>query len=52
MRNILQTIRVGMFLGIRQLRRANIWTTALIVFIMMLTFLNMVGGVRYSCGTY
>lgn len=42
MRNILQTIRVGMFLGIRQLRRANIWTTALIVFIMMLTFLNMV----------
>lgn len=34
--------RVGWFLGIRQIKRANIWTTILIVFIMMLTFLNMV----------
>jgi putative ABC transport system permease protein len=42
MQNFLTTIRVGTFLGIRQLRRANIWTTLLIVFIMMLTFLNMV----------
>lgn len=42
MQNFLTTIKVGTFLGIRQLRRANIWTTLLIVFIMMLTFLNMV----------
>lgn len=42
MQNFLTTIRVGTFLGTRQLRRANIWTTLLIVFIMMLTFLNMV----------
>ena len=42
MKNFLTTIRVGTFLGVRQLRRANIWTTLLIVFIMMLTFLNMV----------
>ncbi len=42
MKNFLTTIKVGTFLGTRQLRRANIWTTLLIVFIMMLTFLNMV----------
>jgi ABC-type lipoprotein release transport system permease subunit len=42
MKNFLQTIRVGYFLGIRQLKRANKGTTALIIFIMMLTFLNMV----------
>ncbi len=42
MQNFLTTIKVGTFLGARQLRRANIWTTLLIVFIMMLTFLNMV----------
>lgn len=42
MQNFITTIRVGTFLGIRQLRRANIWTTLLIVFIMTLTFLNLV----------
>lgn len=36
------SFKVGMFLGIRQLKRANRWTTALIVFIMTLTFLNLV----------
>lgn len=36
------TIRVGLLLGWKQIRRANIWTTSLIVFIMMLTFLNLV----------
>lgn len=35
-------IRVGTFLALRQIRRANIWTTALIVFVMLLTFLNLV----------
>lgn len=35
--------RVGLLLGLRQIKRANKWTTALIIFIMMLTFLNLVG---------
>lgn len=36
-------LRVGFLLGFRQIKRANVWTTALIIFIMMLTFLNLVG---------
>lgn len=36
-------LRVGFLLGLRQIKRANVWTTALIIFIMMLTFLNLVG---------
>lgn len=36
------SLRVGIFLGLRQLRRANRWTTGLIIFIMTLTFLNLV----------
>lgn len=36
-------LRVGFLLGIRQIQKANVWTTALIIFIMMLTFLNLVG---------
>lgn len=35
-------IRVGFYLALRQLRRASIWTTGLIVFVMLLTFLNLV----------
>jgi len=35
-------LRVGAFLAKRDIRRANIWTTGLIVFVMMLTFLNLV----------
>lgn len=35
-------IRVGLYLAIRQLRRASLWTTGLIVFVMLLTFLNLV----------
>ncbi len=35
-------LRVGFLLGLRQIQRANIWTTLLIIFIMMLTFLNLV----------
>jgi putative ABC transport system permease protein len=31
-----------MLLGIRQIQHASIWTTTLIIFIMMLTFLNLV----------
>lgn len=34
--------RVGFFLSYRQIKRANIWTTALIIAVMTLTFLNLV----------
>ena len=34
--------RVGFFLAVRELKRANIWTTALIVAVMVLTFLNLI----------
>ncbi len=37
-----QFIRLGFFLALRQMRRASIWTTGLIIFIMTLTFLNLV----------
>ena len=36
------TVRVGWFLALRQLRRGNRWTTLLIIFVMCLTFLNLV----------
>lgn len=35
-------IRVGMFLARRELMRASRWTTSLIIFVMLLTFLNLV----------
>ncbi|MBI2409778.1 ABC transporter permease [Candidatus Kaiserbacteria bacterium] len=38
----LTNIRVGWFLAVRQIRRASLWTTSLIVFVMLLTFLNLV----------
>ncbi|MBI5644642.1 hypothetical protein HY970_00935 [Candidatus Kaiserbacteria bacterium] len=34
--------RIGFFLAIRQIRRASLWTTGLIIFVMVLTFLNLV----------
>ena len=37
-----QSIRIGFFLALRQIRRASVWTTSLIVFVMVLTFLNLV----------
>lgn len=36
------SLRVGFFLALRQLRRSNPWSTALIVCVMVLTFLNLV----------
>ncbi|MDQ5928081.1 MAG: hypothetical protein QG633_519 [Patescibacteria group bacterium] len=36
------TLRVGFMLGWKQIRHASKWTTGLIIFIMMLTFLNLV----------
>lgn len=35
-------LMVGLFLAKRELKRANKWTTSLIVFVMLLTFLNLV----------
>lgn len=35
-------IRIGFFLAVRQLKRASWWTTGLIIFVMVLTFLNLV----------
>jgi putative ABC transport system permease protein len=35
-------IKIGFFLAYRQLKHASIWTTGLIVVVMMLTFLNLV----------
>lgn len=34
--------RIGFYLAVRQLRRASPWTTGLIIFVMVLTFLNLV----------
>ncbi len=42
LRQIGLNARIGFFLATRQLRRASIWTTGLIVFVMVLTFLNLV----------
>lgn len=35
-------VRLGFYLAVRQLRRASLWTTGLIIFVMVLTFLNLV----------
>ncbi len=39
---MIQTINIAWFLALRQVRRANKWTTILIIFVMTLTFLNLV----------
>ena len=36
------SLRVGFLLGTRQIRHASIWTTTLIIFVMLLTSLNLV----------
>lgn len=43
----MRSLRVGWFLAVRQIRRSSAWTTILIIFIMSLTFLNLVvvGGI-------
>lgn len=42
MNKINASFTVGRFLAIRDLKRSNPWTTLLIIFVMSLTFLNMV----------
>jgi hypothetical protein len=37
-----RNLRVGWFLAKRDIKRANIWTTTLIVSVMVFTFLNLV----------
>lgn len=38
----MRSLKIGLLLGLRQIQRASLWTTGLIVFVMMLTFLNLV----------
>lgn len=38
----MRNIRIGLLLGLRQIQRANIWTNILIIFVMTLTFLNLI----------
>ena len=38
----MRALRIGFLLGFRQIQRANLWTTTLIIFVMMLTFLNLI----------
>ena len=38
----MRNLRIGFLLGFRQIQRASIWTTTLIIFVMMLTFLNLI----------
>jgi putative ABC transport system permease protein len=38
----MRTFRIGLLLGFRQIQRASIWTNILIVFVMALTFLNLI----------
>jgi putative ABC transport system permease protein len=42
LQNYLRYIKVGSFLGVRQIRRGNIWINLLIISIMTLTFLSLV----------
>jgi len=37
-----RSFRIGLLLGFRQIQRASLWTTLLIIFVMMLTFLNLI----------
>lgn len=38
----MRIFRIGLLLGWRQIQRANVWTTFLIIFVMTLTFLNLI----------
>lgn len=42
MRSFLREISIGFFLAYRQVKRASLWTTFLIISVMILTFLNLV----------
>ena len=38
----MDSLRIGLLLGFRQIQRASTWTTLLIIFVMMFTFLNLI----------
>ena len=38
----MRSLRIGFLLGLRQIQRASRWTTLLIIFVMMFTFLNLI----------
>lgn len=38
----MRAFRIGLLLGFRQIQRSSIWTNSLIIFVMTLTFLNLV----------
>lgn len=38
----MRSLRIGLLLGFRQIQRASSWTTLLIIFVMMFTFLNLI----------
>lgn len=38
----MQSLKIGLLLGWRQIQRASLWTNLLIIFVMMLTFLNLI----------
>ncbi len=40
--NYIQSVKIGIFLASKDLKRANKWTTLLIVIVMTLTFLNLI----------
>jgi ABC-type lipoprotein release transport system permease subunit len=40
--NLALNTRIGFYLALRQIKRSSLWTTGLIVFVMVLTFLNLV----------
>jgi ABC-type lipoprotein release transport system permease subunit len=50
MKHFLNTISLGFFLAIRQVTRGSKWASGLIVFIMMLTFLNLVATSGFLVG--
>ncbi len=50
MKQFLNTISLGFFLAIRQVTRGSKWATGLIIFIMMLTFLNLVATSGFLVG--
>lgn len=50
MKQFTNTLSLGFFLAIRQVTRGSKWTSGLIVFIMMLTFLNLVATSGFLVG--
>ncbi len=50
MKQFWNTISLGFFLAVRQIARSSRWATGLIVFIMMLTFLNLVATSGFLVG--